>query len=146
MSCMPFAMSVWTIRSCDPQCHHTAPPHPPLPPPPCFPPLRLMQSIALQDMFTSLTGTSKAHHMPTPTPPSPLRLTQRIAPLTPFPPQAHAEYHTAGYVHQSDRHKQAAPHGTPRVRGGAGLQPLWHAGSCPLAAAAAVRHHEAGAE
>lgn len=52
----------------------------------------------------------------------------------------------AGHVHQLDGYQQAPPHGGPRVRGGAGVQPLWHAGCCSLAAAAAGRHHEAGPE
>lgn len=52
----------------------------------------------------------------------------------------------AGHVHKPDRDQQAPSHGGPRVRGGVGVQSLRHAGSCTVAAAAALRHHEAGSE
>ena len=52
----------------------------------------------------------------------------------------------AGHVHKPDRDQQAPSHGGPRVWGGVGVQSLRHAGSCTVAAAAALRHHEAGSE
>ena len=93
--------------------------------------------LLVQDMFTSLTGTSKRHHMAYPK----SGVVWGYNHFGMLPKDLGNFSACAGHVHKPDRHKQAPPYGRPRDRGCAGVQPLWYAGSSSMVAAAVVGHH-----